>query len=157
MGEGFFYFSRASFAFDFLVCALLVVLVLLTLSIYLVRVKRSYKAHRVLQISLSALLLAVIILFEIEVRFAGWSDQALVSPHYNTILFPFLWLHVLCAVVTCGLWAVTLWGALKSYDVNPTPNPYSANHKMLGKYSTIGLWVTAVTGLNFYYLAFVCS
>jgi len=118
----------------------------------------NFNTHRMIQLIISTALLIVILIFEVEVRTNGWIDNARPSPHYETILFPVLWLHILCAVATVALWAVTLIGAIKHLGRPPLPHQtHSTKHKRLGKYSSMSLWLTAITGTIFYYLAFICS
>jgi len=156
MESGVFSFSRASFVFDFLVIALSLALAAQMITIYLVKVKRRFKAHRTIQLGISTILLIVVVIFEVEVRLNGWTQNALQSPHYDTILFPILWVHIFIAVSSSAIWLATLVGALKHYGKMPAPQSYSKHHKTLGICSTVGLWLTAASGGIFYYLAFVC-
>ena len=66
-----------------------------------------------------------------------------------------LWVHLVFAISTPFLWATTLGLALKRFPSPPTPCPHSSLHKKLGWLSAIDLTLTSITGLLFYYFAFV--
>ena len=53
------------------------------------------------------------------------------------------------------LWIATIVLALKRFGKNPQPGPHSRVHSLLGWASTIDITLTSVTGLLFYYMAFV--
>jgi putative membrane protein len=66
-----------------------------------------------------------------------------------------LYVHLCFAVSTPFLWGATIFLALKRFPNPPVPGPHSALHKKLGWLSVIDLVMTSVTGLAFYYMAFV--
>ena len=68
-----------------------------------------------------------------------------------------LGIHLLFAVSTPLLWGITLVLAWKRYPSPPTPGPHSFWHKKLGWLATLDLVATSVTGLWFYYVAFVAA
>lgn len=163
MAEGFLGF-RATFMLDIVVCALVLVVPVLIYSIYLVKVKRDYARHRLVQLTLAAVLTFAVAAFEVDIQIihGGWEKVVVehadpVPPsegELNTIR-NMLYFHLLFAITTPFLWAVTIALALKRFPNPPTPGPHSALHKKLGWLSTIDITATSVTGLVFYYLAFV--
>lgn len=155
--DGFLPFSRASFMLDFAATALIPVLVIFTYSLYIVKYQRKYALHKRLQLSLAAVLLVVLVLFELDVRLNGWTQYAEASPHYSTYVFPALIVHLMCAIATVLLWTFTIYGALKNYSATPVPGAYSATHKKLGKLSAIGMYLTLITAWVFFYVAFVAQ
>src|SRR5262245_11531055 len=68
--------TRASLMLDVLVLGMLVVVVVLSWSIYQVKVHRRYVLHKWTQVVLGAMLLVVVVLFEIDVRLHGWEMRA---------------------------------------------------------------------------------
>ena len=68
---------------------------------------------------------------------------------------PWLRLHLLFAVSTPFLWIATIVLALRRFGRNPAPGPHSRLHKTLGWASTADITMTSVTGLMFYYVAFI--
>ena len=61
------------------------------------------------------------------------------------------------AISTPFLWLITIVGALRKFANPPVPAPHSGVHKVLGWASVIDLTLTSVTGLVFYYFAFVAK
>ena len=59
------------------------------------------------------------------------------------------------AISAVLLWAITLTHGWKRIPKPPQPSPHSGRHKLLGWLSTISLTLTSVTGLVFYYYAFM--
>ncbi len=155
---------RTSFMLDFVVCALVIIVPVLLYSLWLVKVKRAYAQHKFLQIALGVILLFAVGAFEIDLQIVhgGWEnivqksypDEAALAARVEESR-PYLWLHLLFAVTTPVLWCVTLVLALKRFPSPPTPDKHSRLHKTLGWLSTIDITLTAVTGLLFYYVAFV--
>jgi hypothetical protein len=94
----------------------------------------------------------------------GWEKivaKQLLSPDalatkINTVR-PWLLVHLVFAVTTPLLWMVTLTLALRRFKNPAAPGPHSRLHKTLGWASTIDITLTSVTGLLFYYVAFVRS
>lgn len=155
---------HASFMLDVVVCALALVVPLLLVSLYLVKVKRAYTAHRNLQLLLAALLLIAVAAFEVDMQVihGGWMNivnKAGEPPRLTGDALAFvqklLWVHLIFAISTPFLWATTIALALKRYPSPPVPGPHSQLHKKLGWLSTIDITLTSVTGLAFYYCAFV--
>ena len=66
-------------------------------------------------------------------------------------------MHLVFAVSTCVLWSVTLLLALKRFPNPPLPAGHSRAHKTLGWLSTVDMTLTSVTGLAFYYFAFIAN
>ena len=66
-----------------------------------------------------------------------------------------LWVHLVFAVSTPLLWITTLTLAWRRFAKPPQPGAHSRTHKTLGWLATVDLVMTSVTGLGFYYLAFV--
>ncbi len=67
---------RTSFMLDFVVCALLLIVPLLVYSLWLVRIKRNYVAHKWLQLALGVILLVAVGAFEIDLQIVhgGWEN-----------------------------------------------------------------------------------
>lgn len=153
----------ASFMLDFVVCALILVVPLLLVSLFAVKVRRKYGQHRFLQVALGIILLVAVGLFEADMQWhGGWQQIVNKNPeaprltgealsHVKTVLY----IHLIFAISTPFLWAVTLGMALKKFAKPLQPGPHSRLHSILGWASTIDITMTAITGLWFYYVAFV--
>ena len=157
---------RTSFMLDFVVCALLVIVPVLAVSIWLVKSGRRYSQHRVLQTVLGAVLLLAVGAFEVDLQIVhgGWEnvvkkaydDDVLLAERISQAQ-PWLWLHLVFAVTTPVLWLVTMGMAWKRFPMPPTPGAHSQIHRRLGWISTIDVTLTAITGLIFYWVAFVAE
>lgn len=154
----------ASLMLDVVVTALVLVVPVLAGSLWLVRVRGRYAIHKRLQLSLAAVLLLAVAAFEIDMQWVhgGWENVVNKQPDSPRLTGAdldlarrVLYVHLVFAVTTPLLWAVTIALALGRFP-NPThPGPHSRLHKRLGWLSTIDLVATSVTGLAFYYVAFV--
>lgn len=153
-----------TFMLDFVVCALVLIVPLLLLSLYLVKLRRNFLAHMRLQLGLGLVLLVAVTAFEIDVQMVhgGWenivakqslSEEALAAKLSD--VRPWLYFHLVFAVSTPLLWIATIVLALKRFGWKPAPGSHSRVHAVLGWASTVDITMTSVTGLIFYYLAFV--
>lgn len=155
---------RTSFMLDFVVCALIIIVPVLCYSLWLAKFKRRYQQHKWLQIALGVILLVAVGAFEVDLQLVhgGWENIVAKSHPEEAALAakvaearPYLWVHLLFAVTTPVLWCITLVLALKRFPNPPTPGTHSRLHKTLGWLSAVDITLTAVTGLVFYYVAFM--
>jgi putative membrane protein len=161
MSDGFLGY-RTSFMLDAVVCALVLVVPVLLYSIYAVKFRRQYALHKKLQLGLGAVLLLAVAAFEIDMQLVqgGWENVVAkrdpqLSAEQLQIVRQVLWIHLVFAISTPFLWAVTIVFALKRFPTPPQPGDHSRLHKRLAWLSTIDITLTSVTGLVFYYVAFV--
>ncbi len=161
MSHGFLGQNASTFMLDFVVTALILIVPALLISLYFVKVKRNYLAHRNLQLALAGVLLVAVIAFEIDVRMhGGWReivgarDPALSAEQFE-IVKQTLYVHLVFAISTPLLWGTTIVLALKRMPNPPVPCEHSRLHKTLGWLSVIDLALTSATGLLFYYRAFI--
>ena len=163
MTHGFLGFD-ASFMLDFVVTALVAIVPVLLYSLYVVRFRRNYRLHRNLQILLGVTLLLAVLAFEIDTQLVhgGWQkivNKDATAPRLSGEALEgvkrVLRIHLVFAISTPFLWAATLFLALKRFPNPPTPGRHSRLHKTLGWLSVIDIVATSVTGLWFYYVAFV--
>ena len=162
MSQGFLGFD-SSLMLDVVVCALVLVVPVIIYSLYLVKVRRQYARHAAIQTTLAVVLLLVVIAFEVDMRLhGGWQNIVNKHPEAPRVtgaalsqVRTMLWVHLVFAVTTPLLWITTLTLAWRRFSEPPQPSPHSRTHKTLGWLSTLDLVLTSVTGLGFYYLAFV--
>lgn len=163
MQDGFLGF-RTSFMLDFVVVALVLIVPVLVYSLYLVKIRRQYTVHRNLQLLLGIVLLVAVGLFEIDLQWIqkGWENVVakratpLTSDQLGFVR-TVLRVHLVFAISTPLLWATTIVLALRRMPSPPQPCAHSQLHKTLGWASTIDIVLTSVTGLVFYYFAFVAN
>lgn len=152
-----------SFMLDFVVCALVLIVPILLYSLAAVKLQRKYALHRNLQVSLGLILLVAVVAFEVDMRlYGGWenivnkdSGNPRLSAEQLAEVKQVLYIHLIFAISTPFLWGTTLYLALKRFANSPMPGPHSKLHKTLGWLSVLDIVATSVTGLWFYYVAFV--
>lgn len=142
---------------DVVSAAMLVILPVLTYSIYQARRRQNYPRHKSIQVITFTALLIVVGAFEVQIRLQGWTSEAEASPYYDTILFPVLYVHLFFAVSTFLLWGYTTVMALVRIPDVRNPSSYRHVHRRWGWVAASGMYVTAVTGWTFHYLAFVAG
>ncbi|MBS0206343.1 MAG: DUF420 domain-containing protein [Planctomycetes bacterium] len=163
MKDGFLGF-RTSFMLDFVVVALVLIVPILLYSLYMVKYQRRFTLHRNLQLLLGVILLVAVGLFEIDLQFVqkGWQNVVakrtipLTEEQFGFVR-TVLRIHLVFAISTPLIWAMTIILALRRMPSPPQPCPHSELHKKLGWLSTIDIVLTSVTGLVFYYFAFVAK
>lgn len=163
MEYGFFGY-RSTFMLDFVVSALILIVPLLLFSLYTVKIRRNFALHKKLQILLGAVLLVAVAAFEIDVQLmhGGWKNivnqrEVPLNPEQLNYVRNVLYVHLVFAVSTPFFWAATLFLALKRFPNPPAPCAHSSLHKKLGWISTIDITLTSITGLYWYYAAFVAN
>lgn len=154
----------SSFMLDVVVCALVLVVPALLWSLYLVKFRRNYLLHRNIQMLLGLVLLIAVGAFEIDMQLVhgGWENVVnkpgtpprMTGEDLETVR-RLLWVHLVFAISTPFLWATTLLLAWRRFPSPPQPGPHSRLHKILGWISTVDITLTSITGLIFYYVAFV--
>jgi uncharacterized membrane protein YozB (DUF420 family) len=148
--------SRAPFVFDVVVLAMPMVLIAIAISIFVVRHYQNYILHRKIQTVNTVLLGVVIIWFEFDVRTNGWQEAAKVSPHYDGIMFPALYIHIACALATLVTWSWQMWSAWRKFATDRISNVDDRrNHRWVGKAAATLMGLTTLTGWIFYMLAFI--
>lgn len=161
MSHGFLGQDASTFMLDFVVTALVLVVPALLASLYLVKFKRNYVAHRNLQLALAGVLLVAVVAFEVDIRaHGGWREIVgarkvpLSVEQLETAKWT-LYVHLVFAISTPLLWGTTIVLALRRMPKPPAPCEHSRLHKTLGWLSVIDLVLTSGTGLLFYYRAFI--
>lgn len=153
---------NATFMLDFVVCALVLVVPAILFSLYQVKIRRNFQLHRNMQLLIGAVLLAAVAAFEVDLQLIhdGWEsvvakrETALDAAALEQVR-QILRVHLVFAISTPLLWVVTITLALKRFPAPPEPGPHSRLHKTLGWLSTVDITLTSMTGLVFYYFAFV--
>jgi uncharacterized membrane protein YozB (DUF420 family) len=161
--DGFLPFGRGSLMLDVVFLAMFVVVPLLLVSLWLVKFRRNYQLHKTLQLAMASVLLVAVLLFEIDIRVNGWEHRAEPSPYFDAahkwtcVAGVSLIVHLSFAVPTLVLWIVVVVQALRKFSRPPAPGPHSRWHARWATLAAAGMFLTAVTGWLFYWLAFVAT
>ncbi len=162
LASGGFLPARGSWMLDFVVVAMVLVVVIMSWSICLVRYGRKYLLHKQIQLALGAILFLAVAAFEVDMRFVtDWRALADPSPYFDRDSWSPAWIalviHLAFALPTTLLWIGVIAAALRRFPSPPTPCSHSPIHRRWGRFAVIGMWGTAVTGWIFYYMAFVAT
>jgi putative membrane protein len=112
-----------------------------------------YRAHQRSQTVLFVVTLAMVVLFEVGVRFSGgFAAYAQQSGIAFGALVTLLAVHILIAVAAVGLWAWVLIDALRRFRLSGT---VAGSHKRYGQAVFAGMSVTSFLGVMIYWLLFV--
>lgn len=158
--------TRATFMLDLVFLAMFLVVPVMAWSIYQVKYRQRYLLHKRMQQAIGAVLLLVVVVFEIDIRLYGWKERAADSPYFNGDWNELwaagwvnwsLWIHLIFAVSTTFVWVYTIVQAQRKIPHPPGPCEYSARHKFWGTLAAADLALTAFTGWIFYWLAFVAT
>jgi putative membrane protein len=149
--------TRAPLMIDVVCLAMIGVVLVLVWSVYQVKVRRRYELHKWTQITLGAVLLVVVILFEVDIRLHGWEERAAnaIAGRPPQAVYTALYVHLVFAISTVILWPITIGLAVTNFSNPPQPGPHSRVHIPLARTAAADMVMTALTGWIFYWLAFV--
>ena len=80
MGSGFLGYPASTLMLDVVVSALVLVVPILLISLYLVKVKKNFTAHRNVQLLLAVVLLIAVALFEVDMTLHGGWEKIVNRP-----------------------------------------------------------------------------
>ena len=125
-------------------------------SILVVRSRKNYAIHRTIQITLAVILGIAILVFEIDMRFfTDWRELAKPSTYYESgAVDRSLLIHLVFAVPTPFVWIYVIGSAIRNFD-GSKPGRHSPNHRIWGRIAAGMMFMTALTGWVFYWMAFV--
>src|SRR5215470_5544615 len=149
--------TRAPLMVDVVFLAMFAVVAVLAWSVFEVKVRHRYTLHKWTQITLGAILLVAVILFEIDIRLHGWEERAAnaIGGKPAQGVYTALYIHLVFAISTVILWPTPIGLALTNFSNPPAPGPHSRVHVPLARIAAIDMVLTAITGWIFYWLAFV--
>ena len=155
--------TRGSIMLDVVFLAMFAVLPILTYGIYLAKQGR-YAQHKRVQLVLGSILLLAVLAFEVDMRlFTEWEKLATPSPYFDaenpwgSPVGLSLIIHLCFAVPTLFLWIFVIVRALRKFPSPPQPSSHSSSHRFWGMIAAGGMFLTAATGVAFYFLAFVAT
>ena len=148
--------TKAPFFMDFVTLVVALLPLLVGIAILFAR-KGHHGVHSLLQIIIFVTSLIVVGYFEYGVRLGGgyeaFARESQVSHNY---LLAVLTVHIVIAVLTLGVWANTLFRALKeSKRGGILPGVGSQVHRRAGMRAFVAIALTSLTGIWVYLLLFV--
>jgi putative membrane protein len=147
--------TKAPFFMDFVTLIVTLLPFLVVVAIYFAK-RGKLKLHVVSQLFLYILSVIVVSYFEYGVRIGGGFETfAKESSLSKTFLFEFLLLHIVISVVTVFWWTKTIISGMKAYRAETLPGKTSVSHRKAGLQSTVGIFLTSLTGLWVYLFLFV--
>lgn len=155
----------ASLMLDVVMVALVLIVPVLLWSIRLAKAGR-YTLHKRVQLTLAVVLLLAVAAFEVDLQWlhGGWKNVVNKDPQAPRLdaaslamVQKILWVHLLFAITTPLLWGLTIALALKRIPATPQPCNHSPLHRKLGWASVADLVLTTLTGMAFYYTAFIAQ
>jgi hypothetical protein len=149
--------TRAPLMIDVVCLAMIGVVIVFAWSVYQVKVRHRYQLHKWTQITLGAILLVTVILFEVDIRLHGWEERAAnaLNGRPAQVVYTALYVHLVFAISTVLLWPITIWLAVANFSSPPAPGLHSRVHVPLARLAGADMVLTALTGWIFYWLAFV--
>ena len=149
--------TRAPLILDVLCLAMLVVVVVLAWSVYQVKYRRRYRLHKWTQVTLGAILLVVVILFEIDIRLHGWEERAAgqLGGQAPSAAVTALYVHLVFAISTVILWPIVIVSGASKLSESADARPAQPNPRTAARVAATDMVLTAITGWVFYWLAFV--
>lgn len=149
--------TRGSFTLDLVAVAMIAVVIALLFSIVQVRIYGNKKLHRAVQLTTAALLTITLIAFEVDVRiFTDWRELAKPSPYYDSGLVHWcLAIHLCFAIPTPIAWGIVIWTALRGFKSGFEQGTFNKFHRTSGRIAATLMFITAITGWIFYYVAFI--
>ena len=149
--------TRASWMLDFVAVAMLGLVVVLTISIYQIRSRKRAVLHRNIQITTAIILTIALVAFEVDVRFiTAWRELAKFSPYYASGLVDrWLMIHLVFAIPTPLVWGYVIVMGLRKFKTGFQQGRYNRTHRILGRVAAGFMFMTAITGWIFYFVAFV--
>ena len=96
--------------------------------------KKRYKLHYKMQLSIFALTLIVVTIFEIGVRISGGFSAFMEHSNANYLyMLIFLVVHVLVAILSVALYTLLVYNSIQQYIYKK--EPFATNHKKWDKLS----------------------
>ncbi|MDH5680476.1 MAG: DUF420 domain-containing protein [Spirochaetota bacterium] len=147
--------TRADLLMDIIIVIIVIPPILMWYSFRFVP-RNKLKIHKNLNLANLAIVLVVVVLFELDVRSSGGSGAFVkLSPYAGRgFLEVLLYFHIAVASITFISWLVLGLLSWKRF-ATALPGSFSGSHRRWGQGTFLGLLVTAITGVALYVLVFV--
>ena len=147
--------SRATTTYDVVYVLLLLLIPAMVWSLDLLFLRKKYQRHKNLQLILTAVFLVTTALFCFEFFSTGWKHLTLNgSSDIPGITYMTLVIHLVFWAVTLLMWVVLLVQSLRKIPNPPEPCDFGPHYVFWVVLLSLQLFLTALTGWEFYMLAF---
>ena len=148
--------TKASFYMDLSTIYFALLPFLLIIAIRYAR-QKAYQKHLYSQLLIFIMTMIVIVIFEVGIRLeSGFLEFSKNSSIPFSFLLPFLFIHIMIAVITVLAWIYLLISSFRNFKNNSFGSPDMAlSHKRVGKWVFIGLSLSAFMGVTLYILLFI--
>jgi len=117
-------------------------------------IKKRYKIHYKMQLSIYVLTLIIVTIFEIGVRISGGFSAFMEQSNANySYMLTFLVVHVLVAILSVVLYSILIYSSSQQYIFKK--EPLALNHKKMGQVVFFGMTLTSIMGILIYYFLFM--
>lgn len=149
--------TRADVLIDIVTLSFVVILPLLIWSWRLARIRKNYRLHRNVQLSLAITLAVVVSIFEYDLAQSGGIFELVKGSAWEgtALLNWIIYVHTLFAVLASLSWVVLIVASLIRFASPPSPNSFSGTHRLWGRIGMIAMIGAAVTAPPLYYFGFI--
>ena len=145
--------TRADLPIDLGIVALVGVTIVMLYALRLAAQGR-HDAHRKVQAGLLAVGLVSVLVLEFGLRFGIGAAAYAKSAYYGTWLMTGLFIfHLAVAIPTFLVWCVLACVSWRRF-AHVLPGQFSRSHRRFGRATYFGLWVTSVSGVIMYVMAY---
>ena len=117
-------------------------------------IKKRYKLHYKMQLTIFVVTLIVVAIFEVGVRISGGFSAFMEQSNANySYMLIFLVIHVLVAILSVVLYSMLIYNSTQQYIFKK--EPFASNHKRMGQVVFFGMSVTSIMGILIYYFLFM--
>ena len=109
-------------------------------------VKKNYTLHKRMNLTIYAVTLGIVVLFEVGVRISGGFAYFVQSSNATySFMITFLFFHILVAFISVVAYTLLTYKTVTKLQ----------NHRKFGKLVYLGMTVTSITGVMIYYFLFI--
>jgi len=147
--------ARADALMDLVILSLAIIVPVIIYSYQTVK-KGNYAKHKKIQLTLFAVLVVVVGLFEYDMGTHGGIFEMVKGSRYEgtTFLNASIYTHTLFAITTSLIWLVLIIFSLFKFSKDPKPNQFSKAHKFWGRIGMIDMLLTGITAVQLYIVGF---
>jgi hypothetical protein len=151
-----FFGTRADLLFDLVVSSLIFIVPLLFYS-WRMAGRGHYLVHRNIQMVLTVVLTAVLVIFEMNLRSKGGIFAMTQGSRFagTPVLSLSIYGHMMLAFSTAAIWLMLVGTALRRFPLSPKPARFQNFHRFWGKCALITMICTGISAVELYVVGFV--